>query len=88
MINKESLRRKIEGSQKESRRQKRKETEREERESRGYSKKDRGERQKIEDKKSRTWEKRLKRIGSERTRIKKYMFHLQNRQQQRKEGRK
>ena len=88
MINKESLRRKIEGSQKESRRQKRKETEIEERESRGYSKKDRGERQKIEDKKSRTWEKRLKRIGSERTRIKKYMFHLQNRQQQRKEGRK
>ena len=32
--------------------------------------------------------KRQKRIGSEKTKIKKHMFHLENRQQQRKEGRK
>ena len=32
--------------------------------------------------------KRQKRIGSEKTKIKKYMFHLENTKQQRKEGRK
>ena len=73
----------MQGSKKESRGQTKKETEGE-RESRGYAKKDRGERQKAEVRKR----KRLKRIGSENTKIKKYMFHLENRQQQRKEGRK
>ena len=33
-------------------------------------------------------EKKDKRIGSEKTKIKKDMFHLENRQQQRKQGRK
>ena len=51
MIHKESQRRKIEGSKKESRRKA-------ERESRGYAKKDRGERQKVEDRASRTQEKK------------------------------
>ena len=32
--------------------------------------------------------KRLKRIGCGKTKMTKYMFHLENRQQQRKEGRK
>ena len=32
--------------------------------------------------------KRLKRTGSGKIKLKKYMFHLENRQQQRKEGRK
>ena len=54
MINKESHRRKIEGSKKESRRHTRKT----ESESRGYAKKDRGERQKVEDRQSRTQEKK------------------------------
>ena len=55
MVSKESQRRKIEDSKKESRRQIKKETEGE-RESRGYAKKDRGERQKVEDRESRTKE--------------------------------
>ena len=55
MVSKESQRRKIEDSKKESRRQIKKETEGE-RESRGYAKKDRGERQKVEDRESRTHE--------------------------------
>ena len=85
MTNKESQRRKIEGSKKASRRQTRKT----ERESRGYAKKDRGERQKVEDRESRAQEKNnWKKKGSEKTKIKKCMFHLENRKQQRKEGRK
>ena len=55
MINKKSQRRKIEGSKEESRRQTKKETDRE-RESRGYTKRDRGERQKVKDRESRTQE--------------------------------
>ena len=55
MVSKESQRRKTEGSKKESKRQTRKI----ERESRGgYAKKDRGERQKVEDWDSRTQEKK------------------------------
>ena len=54
MVNKESQRRKIEGSKKESKKQTRKI----ERESRGYAKKDRGERQKVKDWDSRTQEKK------------------------------
>ena len=55
MINKESQREKTEVSKKDSRRQTKKETEGGG-ESRGYAKKDRGERQKVEDSKSRTQE--------------------------------
>ena len=55
MINKESQRRKIKGSKEESRRQIKKETDGE-RESRGYTKRDRGERQKVKDRESRTQE--------------------------------
>ena len=55
MINKESQRRKIEGSMKESRRHR--DTEGESR-SRGSAKKHRGERQKVEDTESRTQEKK------------------------------
>ena len=50
MINKESQRRKINGSKKQSRRQTRKT----ERKSRGYAKNDRGERKKVKDRESRT----------------------------------
>ena len=57
MIKKESQRRKIEGSKKESRREAKKETVAE-RESRGYAKKDPGERQKVEDRETRTQEKK------------------------------
>ena len=53
MINKESQRRKIDGSKKESRSRQRKT----ERESKRYVKKDRGERQKVEDREIRTQEK-------------------------------
>ena len=90
MVNKESQRRKIKSSKKESKRQTRKT----ERESRGYAKKNKGERQKVEDRESRrqrnqkTRKERLKRIGSEKTKMKKCMLHLENEQKQRKEGRK
>ena len=60
MINKETQGRKTESSKKESRRQIKKETEGE-RESRGYAKKDGGERQKVEDRETITQDlKRLK----------------------------
>ena len=60
MINKETQGRKIESSKKESRRQIKKETEGE-RGSRGYAKKDGGERQKVEDRETITQDlKRLK----------------------------
>ena len=78
-INKENQMRKIEDNKKESRRQTKKETE-EERENRGYVKKDR-----IKDRKQRTGNvehmkrNRHKGVGSEKTTIKKYMFHLENR---------
>ena len=55
MINKESQRRKIEGSKEEGGRQTKKETDGE-RESRGYTKRDRGERSKVKDRESRTQE--------------------------------
>ena len=91
MINKESHRRKIEGSKKESRRQTKKEIEGE-RESRRYAKKDRGERQKVEDRERKTQKrkerKRLKRIGSEKTKMKTYMFDLEREQIATKERRK
>ena len=64
MINKVSQRRKIERSKKVSKRLTKKETEGE-RESRGYAKKDRGERQKVEDRESRT----LDRKETEKNRI-------------------
>ena len=85
MVNKESQRRKIEGSKKESKRQTKTE-----RESRGYGKKD-IQRRKVESRrqgKQNTGKERLKRIGSEKTKMRKCMFDLENRQQQRKEGRK
>ena len=84
MINKESHRRKIEGSKKESRRHTRKT----ESESRGYAKKDRGKVESRRQAKQNTGKERLKRIGSEKIKTQKYMFHLENRQQQRKQGRK
>ena len=86
MVNKESQRRKTEGSKKESKRQTRKT----ERESRGYAKKD-IQRRKVESRrqgKQNTGKERLKRVGSEKTKMKKCMLHLENKQQQRKEGRK
>ena len=86
MVNKESQRRKIEGSKKESKRQTRKT----ERESRGYAKKD-IQRRKVEStrqRKQNTGKERLKRVGSEKTKMKKCMLHLDNEQKQRKEGRK
>ena len=61
MVNKESQRRKIEGSKKESKRQTRKT----ERESRGYAKKDK-QRRKVESRiqgKQNTGKERLKRVG-------------------------
>ena len=85
MINKESWRRKIEGSKKESRRQTKKDRKRKQRICKERQ------RRKIESRrqgKQNTGKERLKRIGSEKTKMKKYMFHLDNRQQQRKEGRK
>ena len=48
-------------------------------------------RRKIESRrqgKQNTGKERLKRIGSEKTKMKKCMLHLENKQQQRKEGRK
>ena len=57
MINNESQRRKIEGSKKESKTQTKKSTE-VERESSGFAKQDRRERQKAEDRESRTQEKK------------------------------
>ena len=86
MVNKESQRRKIEGSKKESKRQTRKT----ERGSRGYAKKD-IQRRNVESRrqgKQNTGKERLKRSGSENTKMKKCMLHLENKQQQRKEGRK
>ena len=55
MINKESQRRKTEGGKEEGGRQTKKETDGE-RESRGYTKRDRGERSKVKDRESRTQE--------------------------------
>ena len=86
MVNKESQRRKIEGKKKESKRQTRKT----ERESRGYAKKD-IQRRKVESRrqgKQNTRKERLKRVGFEKTKMKKFMLHLENKQQHRKEGRK
>ena len=57
MINNESQRRKIEGSKKESKTQTKKQAE-VERESSGFAKQDRRERQKTEDRESRTQEKK------------------------------
>ena len=85
MINKESHRRKIEGSKKESRRQTKKDRKRKQRICKEKQRK------KIERRrqgKQNTGKGRLNRIGSEKTKLKKCMFHLENRQQQRKEGRK
>ena len=76
MIHKKYQRRKIQGSKKENRRQTKKETEGE-KESRGYAKKDRGERQKVEDGKvEHRKRKRQKRIGSEKTKKKNICFIL------------
>ena len=86
MVNKESQRRKIEGSKKESKRQTRKT----ERESRGYAKKD-IQRRKVESRrqgKQNTGKERLKRVGSEKTKMKKCMLHLEYKQQQMRGGRK
>ena len=69
MVNKESQRRKLEGSKKENKRQTRKT----ERESTGYTKKD-IQRRKVESKRQgnqNTGRKRLKRVGSEKTKMKK-----------------
>ena len=58
--------------------------------SRGYAKKDM-QRRKVECRrqgKQNTGKERLKRVGSEKTKMKKCMLHLENKQQQRKEGRK
>ena len=89
MVNKESQRRKIEGSKKESKRQTRKT----ERESRGYAKKDK-QRRKVESRiqgKQNTGKERLKRVGWQdlkRLKQRNVLLHLENNQQQRKEGRK
>ena len=75
----------IEGSKKESRRQVKKYRKRKQRICKERQ------RRKIESRKQgkqNTGKERLKRIVSEKTKIKKCMFHLENRQQQRKEGRK
>ena len=85
MINKESQRKKIEGSKKESRRQVKKYRKRKQRICKERQ------RRKIESRKQgkqNTGKERLKRMVSKKTKIKKCMFHLENRQQQRKEGRK
>ena len=85
MIKKESLRRKVGGNKKESR------TQTNEGKNRKQGKCKERQRRKIESRRQGNYKKgkeRLKRIGSEKTKMEKCMFHLENRQQQTKERRK
>ena len=88
MVNKEIQRRKIEGSKKVKEK-----TDKTERESSGYEERhteEKGRKQntgKVEHRKRKTEKSRL--VGSEKTKMNKCsMLHLENKQQQRKEGRK